>query len=207
MPRISEERVLDVGGGQLLVLLLVLEAEHNAARGFILQRMLHSRNHGGVHMVPVSKNRVERRPRERRAKFLLRHIAERVVIAVEEPAEFGMEGLITGGELAQDKGLKKPGGVGKMPLHRAGLRTRLHHHVLRRQRTAKLAGSVANSLVTGEQRRCGGGFCSQAHRILGEEIANGDVMPDETRKLPKKVTGSASILRQLASQRVSELAS
>ena len=38
--RVGEERVLDVGGDQFLVLLLVLETERDAARGFIFQRML-----------------------------------------------------------------------------------------------------------------------------------------------------------------------
>src|SRR5256886_16299165 len=74
-----------------------------------------------------------------------------------------------------------------MPLHRARLRTRLHHHVLRRQWTTKLSGSVANGLISGEQRSCGGGFCSQAHRGLGEGIANGDVMAGETGELAEKV--------------------
>ena len=167
MQRIGEERVLDVGGDQFLVLLLVLEAQHNTPRSFVVQRMLHSRNHGGVHMVPIGEDRVERRPRERRAKLLLRHVPERVVIAVEEPAEFGMERLVSGGELAQNECFEEPAGVGKMPLHRARLRTRLHHHVLRRQRATQLPGSLANGLITCEQRGGGHGFCTQAHRVLG----------------------------------------
>ena len=112
MQRIGEERVLDVGGDQLLVLLLVLEAERNAPRSFILQRMLHPRNHRGVHMLPVGKYGVERRPRERRAELLLRHIAERVVIAVEEPTKVRMERLVSCSELTQDKCFKEPAGVG-----------------------------------------------------------------------------------------------
>src|SRR2546430_13271539 len=46
---------------------------------------------------------------------------------------------------------------------------------------------ISNGLISGEQRSCGGGFCSQAHRGLGEGIANGDVMPGETGKLPKRL--------------------
>ena len=132
MQRIGEQRVLDIGGDQLLVLLFMLEPQRNAACSFILQRMLHPRDHGGVNVRAVGENRVERRSRERSAQLLLRHIAERVVVAVEEPMKFGVEGLVSGGELTQNKGLEEPAGMGEVPFHRARLRTRLHHHVFRR---------------------------------------------------------------------------
>src|SRR5580693_2773394 len=100
--------------------------------------------------------------------------------------KFRMEGLVAGRKLTQNKRLEEPTGVGEVPLHRARLRTRLHHHVLWRQRTTKLPGSLANGLVACEQRRCGGGcFSSQAHSLSSEQMANGDVMPGETVKLPK----------------------
>ena len=38
MERVGEEGVLDVGGDELLVLLLVLEAEGDAAGGFVFER-------------------------------------------------------------------------------------------------------------------------------------------------------------------------
>ena len=56
MQRIGEEGVLDVGGDQFLVLLLVLEAERDAARGFVLQRMLHQDGHGGVDVGAIGED-------------------------------------------------------------------------------------------------------------------------------------------------------
>ncbi len=150
--RIGEERVLDVGGDELLVLLLVLEAERDATGGFVFERVLQQHDHGGVDVSAVGEDGVERRAREGGAKLLLRHVAERVVVAVEEPAEVGMEGLVAGDELAEDEGLEEPAGVGEMPLDRARLRTRLHHHVLRRQGTTELPAGLTHCLVTGKQR-------------------------------------------------------
>src|SRR5580704_356481 len=98
MQRIGEERVLDIGGDQFLMLLLVLKTERDSPGSLILERMLHPCDHGSVHMAPVGKNGIERRPRERGAKLLLRHIAERVVIAVEEPMELRVKGLVSGGK-------------------------------------------------------------------------------------------------------------
>src|SRR5580658_6466596 len=129
--------------------------------------MLHQANHRGVDMLAECKNRIKRRPRKRGAKLLLRHVAERVVVAVEEPAKFWVKRLITGRELPQHKRLKEPAGVRKVPLHGTSLWTRLHHHVFWRQRNTKLPGSLANRLVPGEQRGCGGdGFCTQGHGLL-----------------------------------------
>ena len=147
MQRIGEERMLDVGGDQFLMLLFVLEAQRDAPRSFILQRMLHQDNHCGVDVRAIAQNDIQRRPRERGAQFLLRHFAQRVVVAVEEPVKFRVEGLVPGNELTQDEGLEEPAGVGEMPLHRTRLCAGLHHHVFRRQRTTKTQARLADGLV------------------------------------------------------------
>ncbi len=55
MERVGEEGVLDVGGDELLVLLLVLEAEGDAAGGFVFEGMLHEGDHGGVDVGAVAR--------------------------------------------------------------------------------------------------------------------------------------------------------
>jgi len=121
MQRIGKESVLDVCGDELLVLLLVLEAECDAAGCFVFKRVLHQGCHCSVDVSAVSEDGVERWARERGSEFFLRHLAERVVVAVEEPMKVGMVRLVTGGKLAEKEGLEEPAGVGEMPLHRTGL--------------------------------------------------------------------------------------
>ncbi len=69
--RIGEEGVLDVGGDEFLMLLLVLEAEGDAARGLVFEGMLHEGNHGGVDVGAIAEDGVERRAGEGGAEFFL----------------------------------------------------------------------------------------------------------------------------------------
>ncbi len=126
---VGEEGVLDVGGDELLVLLLVLEAEGDAAGGFVLDGVLEERGDGGVDVGAVGEDGVERRAGEGGAEFFLGHVAEGVVVAVEEPVEVGVEGLVGGDELAEDEGLEEPAGVGEVPFDGAGLGAGLDHQV------------------------------------------------------------------------------
>ena len=127
--RIGEEGVLDVGGDEFEVLLLVLEAKDDAASGFVFERVLEERSDGGVDVGAVGEDGLERRAREGSAEFFFRHITERVVVAVEEPEEVGMEGLVAGEELTEDEGLKEPTGVGEVPFDGAGLGAGLDHEI------------------------------------------------------------------------------
>ena len=122
MQRIREEGVLNISGDELLMLLLVLEAEGDTAGGFVFEWVLHQGCHCSVDVSAIGEDRVEWRTRERGSEFFLRHLAERVVVAVEEPMKVRMIRLVTSGELAENEGLEEPAGVGEMPLHRTGLR-------------------------------------------------------------------------------------
>ncbi len=55
MQGIGEERVLDVGGDELEVLLLVLKAERDAAGGFVFDGMLEESGDGGVDVSAVAR--------------------------------------------------------------------------------------------------------------------------------------------------------
>src|SRR3984885_1548568 len=185
MQWIGEQRVLDFGDDHFLVLLFVLQPQRNSPRSFILQRVSHQHRHGCIDMGTVTENRIKGRPGKRGAKFFLRHIAKRVVIAVEEPTKFRMKRLISGGELTQDKGFEEPASVGKMPLYRTGLRTGLDHHVFGGQWGTKELAGLTDCLVACEQGGCGcSGNCGQGHGlsrlVKGWRTRNEDVMPDET---------------------------
>ena len=149
---VGEEGVLDVGGDEFLMLLLVLEAEGDAAGGFVFEGMLEEAVDGGVDVGAVGEDGVERRAGEGGAELLLGHVAEGVVVAVEEPVEVGMEGLVGGDELAEDEGLEEPAGVGEVPLDGAGFGTGLDHEVFGRERGAEARGGVADGLVAGEEQ-------------------------------------------------------
>ena len=65
--RVGEEGVLDVGGDEFLVLLLVLEAEGDAAGGFVLgEWCVEESGDGGVYVVAVGEDVVEGRAGEAR---------------------------------------------------------------------------------------------------------------------------------------------
>ena len=130
MQWIGEESVLDVGGDQLLVLLLVLEAQGHAPGGFVVHGLRQKPFDGVVDVSPVGEDLIERWPGEAGAQLLLGHVAKRVVVGVEEPEKVGMEGLVAGKEVAQQECLKEPGGVGEVPFNWTRLRTRLHHQIL-----------------------------------------------------------------------------
>jgi hypothetical protein len=111
-------------------------------------------------VLAVGEDLVQRRAGEAGAQLLFRHLAERLVVAIEEPVEVRMEGLVVGDELGQDKGLKEPGGVGEVPLDGRCLGAGLHHHVLRGERRAEAHGGLSDAAIADEKRGgrrgCGG---------------------------------------------------
>ena len=116
------------------MLLLMMEAEVEARRGFLRDACGEEGFDGGVDVSAVVEDGTERRPRECGAEFLFRLGGDTVVVAVEEPEEIRMERGVAGREFAEDEGFKEPCGVCEVPLRGAGLGRGLHHHVLRRER-------------------------------------------------------------------------
>jgi hypothetical protein len=155
--RVGEEGVLDVGGDQFLVLLLVFQAEDDAADGFGVGRVFglsaKQLDDGGVDVGAVGEDVGDGRAGEAGAKRFGGHVAQGVVVGVEEPVEVGMEVLVSGEEVAQDKGLKEPRGVGEVPLGGAGLRRGLDHQILRRERGGERKRGGADGAVAVQQSR------------------------------------------------------
>ena len=121
--------MLDVIAEQLLVLLLVVYAQLDAARRFFGYGLRLEAIDRFLHMCAICEDRVERWTREGRAQLLVRLDRDIVVIAVEQPEKIRIVGAIAGQVFAQDERLEEPGGVGQVPLGGTGLGTALHHHV------------------------------------------------------------------------------
>ena len=113
--------------------------------------MLQQANDGGIDMLPVGDDVGEGWPGEAGAQLLLGHVAKGLVVAVEEPAEVRVEGLVGGHKLTENKGFKEPGGVGEVPLHRGRFGAGLHHQVLGGEWGDKRHGRGANLAKALEQ--------------------------------------------------------
>src|SRR5208282_1845850 len=89
-------------------------------------------------MAAILQDLRQRWPRERAAQLLERLVGDRVVVAIKEPDKIRMKWAVAGQKLRQEKGFKEPRRVRQVPFGGAGFRTRLHHHVLGRERLAEL---------------------------------------------------------------------
>src|SRR5580658_10757964 len=146
--RVAEECVQHVGEQQLLMLFLVVGAELDAAQRFRIWIALKQLLDRGIDVLAVTENLGERRTRKRGAQLLVgdRFFWERrktFVIAIEEPGKIGVEDLVSGKKLAQDKGLEEPSGVGEVPFGWGSLGAGLYHHVFGRERLAQAHGLAA----------------------------------------------------------------
>src|SRR5208337_1068411 len=137
LQRICVERMQYVSKQQFLVLLLVVRAQLDPPQSLRLRPLLKEPLHRRIHVLAVAQNLVEPRPRKRRPQSFFRKCGKALVIAVEEPRKIRVEDPVPGQKLPQHERLEKPRGVGQVPLGGGRLSTRLHHHVLRRQRFAQ----------------------------------------------------------------------
>ena len=133
MERVGPEGMLDVVAEQLLVLLLMMDAQLDALGRLGRHTALIELCDGIVHVPAIGEDSIDTGAREEGASFLLRLIGDVVVITVEEPEEVRIAGLIAGEVFAENECFEEPGGVGQMPFGGAGLGTALHHHVFRRK--------------------------------------------------------------------------
>ena len=132
--------MLDVVGQQFLMLLLVMEAEHDPLRHFLWRIGGQQALNPFLHVLAVLQDGFHRRPGEGSAQFLFRLVGYGVVVAIEQPAKVGMKLAVAGKKFPQQKCLEKPCGVRQVPLGRARLGAGLHHHVFGRQGKTKVFG-------------------------------------------------------------------
>jgi hypothetical protein len=163
--RVHRQQVFDVGEQQLLVLLLVLQAELHQLTQLGVVRARQQGGDARVHVRAVGLDFGQARPRDQaalRARVLLAHA---LVVAVEQHPKAGVEGLEAGLKTFQHEGLEEPRHVGQVPFGGAGIRHGLHLAVGlaqglgQRERLGAHAG-VAPGQVGG----CGLGGGGRGHR-------------------------------------------
>ncbi len=116
--------MLNVGQGEFLVLLLVVQAQNNPPYRLVIDGAREESLHLLVDVCPERHDLIERRARKGSAQLLLRNLfPQRVVIAVEEPTEFFAKWFVVLQEWPQHESLKEPCGMGLMPFDRTGVRT------------------------------------------------------------------------------------
>jgi hypothetical protein len=117
----------------------------------------------------------QRRPCQEAALRPGMPLAERLVVGVEEILIVGIEGTIAGGEARQDEGLEEPGGVGEMPLRRAGERHRLDLLVLGAQRRGQRLGGRSHGRV--ERRDFSADGARDLGHVRSSRASNGFAAP------------------------------
>jgi hypothetical protein len=154
------EGVLEIGEHQLLVLLLVVEAElhHPQQTGRVVGPALQPREQLPVDGRAEAHHLVEGRAREETAPGTGVLGTHRVVIGVEQEAVVGVEGAAPGPGPLEHEGLEEPGGVGQVPLHRARVGHGLERAVLRGERGAERLARGANRPVARSEGGGGGGL-------------------------------------------------
>jgi hypothetical protein len=158
--------VLDVGQQQLLVLLLVVQAQRDQRLHLGIARAgLEQGQHRVVDVGSVALHVDERRPRDQAsagARMLLSHT---LVVAVEENPEGRIERLVGGRVALEQEGLEEPGDVGEVPLGRARVGHRLHLAVLGRERRRKVEARLTDRGVAPAQRTFEPGGDARARRL------------------------------------------
>ena len=131
-----------VGRQQLLVLLLVLQAEgeQGVEPEVAGDQLLHRR----IDVGPVGGHVVRGRPGDHAAGEARVPCADGFVVGVEQVAELAAERLVAVRMGQQHELLEEPGGVGAVPFGGAGVRHGLDALVLGRQVLAQPFGVVAD---------------------------------------------------------------
>ena len=130
--RIQREQVLDVGQQQFLMLLLVIETERHQGMEFGIDALRQQIVHALVDAGAIGQHFGKGWPGQQSALRARMHRPDRLIIGVEEEQPVLVEEPVAG-IAGEHELLEEPGGVGEMPLGRAGLRHRLRHAVLGRQ--------------------------------------------------------------------------
>ncbi len=154
----------DIRQHQFLVLLLVVEADLDQ-RGELRQALLvgglEELDHGGIDMPAIGGDFVGARTSQVAALVAGVTGTCADVVGIEQKRVVGMERLIALAVLAEQELLEEPGGMGAMPLGRAGVRHRLDQLILGTQRGGAPLGLASDGQIG-------------LHQILGEGAGIGE---------------------------------
>ena len=157
--RIAREQMLDVREHQLLVLLLVIDADRgDRQQPFVFGSCTEELLHVLVDVLAILPHFLDRRTREQPALRTLVHAPHGLVIGIEQVFEIRMKRAIAGQQLLEQELFEEPAGVREMPLGRARVRHALHDEILRLQRRADFQRDATDVRVAGGEDFCGAGF-------------------------------------------------
>jgi hypothetical protein len=150
--RIGGEEAEDVGEQQLLVLLLVIDAEldqHGEGIGpFVDEALREETRQRLVDVGAIGAHLRRRRPRQEPTQAARLPFAFALVVRIEAVLEVGRELAIVGQVRLQDEALIEPSRMRKVPLRRASVVHWLHRLVLVAQRCRKSEGQLAAGAQT-----------------------------------------------------------
>ena len=150
---IPRQDVLDVHEEELLMLLLVMEAQDDQLGQTGLIRMLEQWRHGSVDMGAVARDVLDARPREEPALGAGVPGADSLVVRVEDVRVRIVEHVVTAGVLSEQERLEEPRDMGAVPLRRADVGHRLDGLVLRAQDGCQTFGQGAHPAVVLQEFR------------------------------------------------------
>ncbi len=148
--RILEEKMLEIGEQQLLMLLFMIEPEREQV-GAALRDQWHGVQHGLVDAAAIVDHVGEAGPRQQAALGPRMARAFRFIIAVEQERPALVVQLVAGNMVAQDERLEKPGEMRKMPFGGGRVRHRLRRRVAVGERRGQIEAERAHGeIVRGE---------------------------------------------------------
>ena len=161
---VREQDLLGVRQQQLLVLLLVVEAElDDGGKLCVVGAGREEIEHRLVDTGTIIMNLRECGSAQIAALGARVHVADRVVVRVEYPLVAIVDGRVTGLPRAENEALEEPGRMPQVPLRGAGFRARLDDLVLDRKRAPRDRASRRGP--PGSVRR--GGDRSGVSAVLG----------------------------------------
>ncbi len=141
--------MLDIGQQQLLVLLLVVQAERRELADLrIAASHLQQLEHRPVDMMSIVEDLEQGRPGQQAALRPRVHVTGRVVIGVEEKVVLLIEAPVSGKMRLQHEALEEPGDMRQVPLRRAHIRHGLHDAVFRLEVGNECKRKAANAQET-----------------------------------------------------------
>ena len=164
---VLREQVQDIHQDQFLMLLLVVQAEHDQRRSLGpdgCRRGGDEAFHRRVDMGAIGGNVGRRGARQHAALRPRMPVADGVVIGIEQVGVVLVEDLVSRGMGAEHEGLEKPGNMRAVPLRRAGVGHRLDDLVLVGQRRGQPVRLSADIAEAGEQRIAVAGACAEGIR-------------------------------------------
>ena len=192
--RTGGEQRQDIGEQQLLMLLLVVDADLDQSRDLGARTDAPRQQLGQrlVHVRAVGQHLLARRPREHAALRARLPRALALVVGIEAIVEGRVEDLVARQVLGKDEGLEEPGDVRQVPLGRARIVHRLDRHVLGRERLGELereAARLEQALLQGAMRRSRG----SRNRRLSTHLHPFSIrpMPGVSTSCPVHTGGSA----------------